>query len=74
VTLTGGLGGPTDWIAFAATSASNFSYLAYTYIGSGVTTRTWTVTMPPQPGTDEFRRFLNNGYSRTATSATITVQ
>jgi hypothetical protein len=74
VTLTGGLGGASDWIAFAATSAPNTSYLTYTYVGSGVTTRTWTVTVPTTPGTYEFRLFLNNGYTRAATSATVTVQ
>jgi subtilisin family serine protease len=74
VTLSGGLGGPSDWIAFAGTSAPNTSYLYYTYIGSGVTTRTWTVTAPSTPGTYEFRLFLNNGYSRAATSLTVTVQ
>ena len=74
VTLTGGLGGASDWIALAATSAPNTTYVAYTYIGSGVTTRTWTVTMPQLTGTYEFRLFLNNGYTRAATSPTVTVQ
>jgi hypothetical protein len=73
VTLTGGLGGPNDWIALAATSAANTSYITYTYVGSGVTTRTWTVTMPQQAGTYEFRLFLNNGFVRAATSPTVTV-
>ena len=73
VTLTGGLGGALDWIAFAATSAPNTTYLAYTYPGSGVTTRTWTVTAPSTAGTYEFRLFLNNGYTRAATSPTVTV-
>jgi hypothetical protein len=73
VTMTGGLGGPSDWLAFAATSAANTSYLAYTYVGSGVTTRAWTVTAPSTPGTYEFRLFLNNGYTRAATSPTVTV-
>src|SRR5204862_7037572 len=71
-TLTGGLGGANDWIALAPTSAPNTSYVAYTYIGSGVTTRTWTVTAPA-PGTYEFRLFLNNGYVRAATSPAVTV-
>jgi len=74
VTLTGGLGGASDWIAFAPTAAANTSYLAYTFVGSGVTTRTWTVTAPATPGTYEFRLFLNNGYTRAATSLTVTVQ
>jgi subtilisin family serine protease len=73
VTLTGGLGGQSDWLAFAATSAPNTSYLAFTYIGNGVTTRTWTVTAPSTPGTYEFRLFPNNGYTRAATSVTVTV-
>ena len=74
VTLTGGLGGASDWIALAPTSAANTSYVAYTYIGNGVTTRTMTFTMPSTPGTYEFRLFPNNGYTRAATSATIVVQ
>jgi hypothetical protein len=74
VTLSGGLGGASDWIALAPTSAPNTTYGAYVYIGSGVTTRTWTVAAPSTPGTYEFRLFLNNGYTRAATSATVTVQ
>jgi hypothetical protein len=74
VTLTGGLGGGTDWIALAPTSAPNTSYNVYTYVGSGVTTRTWTITAPSAPGSYEFRLFLNNGYSRAATSPAVTVR
>lgn len=73
-TLSGGLGGPSDWIALAATSAPDTSYIGYMYPGSGVTTGTWTVSMPQQPGTYEFRLFLNNGYTRVATSPAVTVQ
>ncbi len=73
-TLTNGLGGVGDWLAFAQTSAPNTSYTTYTYVGMGVTTRTWTVTVPTTPGTYEFRLFLNNGYVRAATSPTVTVQ
>src|SRR5439155_992593 len=40
VTLTAGLGGASDWLAFAATAAPNTSYLAYLYIRSNVTTST----------------------------------
>ena len=74
VTLTGGLGGALDWLAFAPTSAPNTSYLTYTFVGAGVTTRTWTVTAPSTPGTYEFRLFPNNGFTRAATSVTVTVQ
>jgi len=73
VTLTNGAGGAQDWIAFAATSAGNNSYVQYVYVGAGVTTRTWTVNAPSTPGTYEFRLFLNNGYTRVATSPSVTV-
>jgi hypothetical protein len=72
VTLTDGAGGSGNWLALAATSAPNTSYLQWTYVGTGVTTRTWSVKMPATPGTYEFRYFLS-AYTRAATSATITV-
>ena len=39
-------------------------------MGAGVTTRTWTV--PVGAGTWQFRLFINNGYTRIATSPTVT--
>jgi hypothetical protein len=71
--LTGGLGGGADWLAFAPTSAPNTSYLQYIYVGAGVSTRSWTVSAPSTAGTYEFRLFLNNGYTRAATSPTVAV-
>src|SRR4029077_1506964 len=62
VTLTGGLGGATDWLAFAPSTAGDTTFLQYVYVGAGTATRTWTVTVPGTPGTYEFRLFLNNGY------------
>jgi len=73
VTITSGYGGASDWIGFAAVTAPNTGYISYVYVGAGVTTRTWTVTAPSPPGTYEFRLFLNNGYTRAATSPTVTV-
>ena len=73
LTMSGGLGGSTDWLAFAAATAPDTSYLQFVYVGAGVTSRTWTVTVPSTPGTYEFRLFLNNGYTRVATSPTVTV-
>ena len=73
VTLTNGTGGAGDWIGLAPTAAANNSYVRYVYIGYGVTTTTWTVAMPTTPGTYEFRLFLANGYTRAATSPTVTV-
>ena len=73
VTLTNGTGGGGDWLALAPTGSANATYLQYIYVGSGVTTRTWTVTAPGTPGTYEFRLFANYGYSRLATSPVVTV-
>jgi hypothetical protein len=73
MTLTGGMGGWRDWVALAQTSSPVWIYVEYTYVGTGLTTRTWTVTMPSTPGTYEFRLFLDNGFVRTATSPTVTV-
>jgi hypothetical protein len=61
-------------LAFAPTSAADSGYVEWTYVGSGVTTRTWTITAPTTPGTYEFRLFLNDGFTRAATSPTVTVQ
>jgi hypothetical protein len=72
-TLTNGLAGGQDWLALASTASPNTGYLSFTYVGGGVTTRTWTVTMPSTPGTYEFRLFPNNGYTRAATSPPVTV-
>ena len=74
VTLTNGLGGNQDWLAFAPTGAPNNSYLQFVYVGAGVTTRTWTVNAPATAGTYEFRLFQNGTFARIATSPAVTVQ
>jgi hypothetical protein len=73
VTLANGLGGGQDWMALALASAPSTSYVAYTYVGSGVTNRTWTVAMPSTPGTYEVRYFPNGGYTVAAVSPSIAV-
>src|SRR5205085_1202602 len=73
VTLTGAYASPNVRLALTATNAPNTTYLQQTYVGANVTSRTWTVTMPLTAGTYEFRLFLNNGYTRAATSPTVTV-
>jgi subtilisin len=73
VTLTNGLGGVADWLALAAVGAPHNSYVQFTYVGQGVSTRTWTVPAPATPGSYEFRLFENNGYTRLATSPSVTV-
>jgi subtilisin family serine protease len=72
VTLTNGLGGGSDWLALAAVGAPDSSYLQWTYVGAGVTSRAWTATLPAQGGAFEFRLFTS-GSMRISTSATITV-
>ncbi len=74
VTLTNGLGGSLDWLAFALVGAANNSYVQFTYVGAGVTTRTWTVTTPTTPGAYEFRLFQQGTFTRLATSAPVTLQ
>ena len=73
VTLTNGVGGASDWLALAQSGAAATGYLQWTYVGAGVTSRTWTVAMPSTAGTYEFRLFLNNGYALAATSPLVTV-
>jgi hypothetical protein len=73
VTVTGATGGNLDWLALALSSASDTSYLRYIYLATGQSTQTWTVPAPNTPGTYEFRLFLNNSYSRAATSPPVTV-
>ena len=72
-TLTNGPAGAQDWITLARVGAPEQSYGAWVYVGAGVTTRTWTVPMPPTPGQYEFRLYPNNTFNRIATSAPITV-
>jgi hypothetical protein len=74
VTLTGGFGGPYDWLAFVGSGAPDGNYLQWTYVGAGVTTTTWTITAPNTAGTYQFRLHLNDGVTRAATSPTVTVQ
>jgi len=74
VTLTNGQGNSADWFAFAAAGSPDSVYLNWTYVGAGVTTRTWTVTMPTTPGTYEFRLFKQASFVKLATSAAVHVQ
>ena len=73
VTLADSPGGAQDWLALARVGDPANSYVAYTYVGAGVTDRTWTVNMPATPGEYEFRLFLDNGYTQAAVSVPVTV-
>jgi hypothetical protein len=72
-TLTRGLGGNYDWLALAPVGAPDTTYSTWTYVGAGLTTRTWSTVVPNTPGQYEIRLFLNNGYTRAATSPSFAV-
>jgi len=72
VTVANAPGGSSDWLALAAVGSPAASYVTYTYVGTGVTDRDWTVSTT-QTGDYEFRLFLNDGYERAATSPVVTV-
>ncbi len=72
VTLTNGSGNTYDWLALSAAGSPVSSYLQWTYVGAGVHTRTWTVTIS-KAGTYEFRLYLNNVATLAATSPPVTV-
>ena len=70
-TLAGGPGNTYDWLALAPAGSGDSSYSAWVYVGA--TSAVWQVNMPTTPGNYEIRLFENNGYTRLATSQTITV-
>src|SRR5207253_1281806 len=73
VTLTNGFGGAGDWLAFADAGAPDTSVLQSVNVGTNVTTRTWTVTVPTTgSGLYEFRLFRHRGHPRAAPSPRIT--
>lgn len=73
VRLANAPGGGTDWIGLALVGAPTNSYVQYIYVGTGVTDRDWTVTMPSTADDYEFRFFLNNSYTLTTASSTVWV-
>ncbi|HEY7509103.1 MAG TPA: hypothetical protein VIG50_02575, partial [Vicinamibacteria bacterium] len=72
VTLGQGRGAAFDWLALARAGAPVTSVEQWTYVGAGVSSRTWTVT-PAAAGAYEFRLFLDNGYTLAATSPPFSV-
>src|SRR5262249_6065534 len=72
VTLTGGSGGSQSWLGLAGTTAPDNSYVQWTYVGSGVTARTGTLTIAAA-GAYEFRLYADSAYTRLATSAPVTI-
>ena len=81
VAVSNGPANPTDWVALAQVGSSDYSYISWQYLngfqtppGSGLSSATLTFTMPATTGNYEFRFFANNGYTKLATSTTVTVQ
>jgi hypothetical protein len=72
-TLTNAPGDPFDWLAYAPVGSPDGDYWDWTYVAGGVTTYTWTFTVPAIPGTYEIRLILHGG-TRVATSPPITVR
>jgi hypothetical protein len=81
VTVANGPGNPTDWIGLCASGAADTALKDWKYLNgtrtvpaSGLTAATVTFTMPQTPGTYDLRLFRSNGYTKLATTATVTVQ
>jgi hypothetical protein len=81
VTLQNGPGNPKDWLSLGAAGAADTAYSDWKYLNgtrtapaSGLTTATVSFIMPTTAGTYSVRLFANGGYSKLATSPTITVQ
>lgn len=68
-----------DWIALATPGAGNGSYLSWTYVSCSQApsvarpSGSCVYGLPASPGTYEFRLFSNDGFSRLATSAPVTI-
>ena len=80
VTATNGPGNRNDWVAMEAVSAPDTSYVAWKYLNglttvpdAGLTSGTMQFVAPPTPGTYNLR-FFTNGWTKLATSASISVQ
>ena len=80
-TIANGPGNAGDWVGLFGASAPDAAYVDWRYLngtqsrpGSGVTGAAVTFTMPAAPGTYNVRFFLNDSWTKVATSATITVQ
>jgi hypothetical protein len=78
--VSNGPGNTLDWVGFFAASADDRAYQQWQFLSGtqsppspGRTSATLTFTAPQTPGTYNVRFFANGGYSKLATSATITV-
>ena len=82
--VAGGPANARDWVGLfcPATTASDSAYVTWKYLnnsqtapGAGVTLATVTLAAPSTPGqTCHARLFVNDGFTKIATSGTVTAQ
>jgi hypothetical protein len=79
VTVANGPGNANDWVALAATGSADSAYVAWQYLNglaslpaTGLTNATLQFVAPMTPGTYH-ARFFANGFTKLATSSTVTV-
>ena len=81
VTVANGPGSPTDWVTLGLVTAPDNGYVAWKYLSGstmppamGLTNATLQFTAPTAPGEYQIRWFADGGWTRIATSSSITVQ
>src|SRR5204862_1064709 len=62
----------TNWIGLYKVGDPDTAYRWWRYTG-GAASGSFSLTAPATPGAYEFRMFTNNGYTKVATSSTVTV-
>ncbi|HAG10755.1 MAG TPA: hypothetical protein DCK76_05080, partial [Desulfotomaculum sp.] len=77
VTYSGAPGNAKDWIGIYKVGAADGSYISYQYL-KGNKNGSLTFTAPnvynvPQAGTYNFRMFVNDGYTKIATSNDVVI-
>jgi hypothetical protein len=80
VRVANGPGSPKDWVGLALATASDRTFTQWKYLtntqsapATGLTAATLTFTAPSDPGVYQLRFFANDGFTRLATSANVTV-
>jgi len=80
-TAANGPANTTDWVGLFPSAAPDSGYVAWIYLSgtrtppaSGMAGATLTLTAPQTPGTYNVRWFAQDGFTRLATSGTVTVQ
>src|SRR5204863_47619 len=79
-TVANGPGNLTDWVTLGLVTAPDSGYVAWKYLNgstmppaTGLTSATLQFVAPTAPGAYQVRWFANGGWTRLATSSTITV-